>query len=107
MLSCDVYLCWPQTEHFPSDFSVCGAGLVRNSVDEPSVEGTCNVSGIDVRVVPESHGAAVLPWRPPVGQSVYSVPVGACVSSVVPWFFYVFPPDFCLVCAYEGGDLFV
>ena len=23
---------------------------------------------------------------------MYSVPVGACVSSVVPWFFYVFPP---------------
>ena len=21
--------------------------------------------------------------------------------------FYVFPPDFSLVCAYEGGDLFV
>ena len=38
---------------------------------------------------------------------MYSVPVGACVSSVVPWFFYVFSPDFCLVCAYEGGDLFV
>ena len=27
--------------------------------------------------------------------------------SVVPWFFNVFPPDFGLVCAYEGGDLFV
>ena len=27
--------------------------------------------------------------------------------SVVPWFFYVFPPDFCLVCAFEGGDFFV
>ena len=38
---------------------------------------------------------------------MYCVPVGACVSSVVPWFFYVFPPDFSLVCAYEGGDLFV
>ena len=35
---------------------------------------------------------------------MYSVPVGACVSSVVPWFFYVFPPDFSLVCAYEGED---
>ena len=33
--------------------------------------------------------------------------LGACVSSVVPWFFYVFPPDFCHVCAYEGGYLFV
>ena len=22
-------------------------------------------------------------------------------------FFYVFPPDFCLVCAYDGGYLFV
>ena len=29
---------------------------------------------------------------------MYSVPVDACVSSVVPWFFYVFPPDICLVC---------
>ena len=38
---------------------------------------------------------------------MYSVPVGACVSSVIPWSFYVFPPDFYLVCAYEGGDLFV
>ena len=35
------------------------------------------------------------------------VPVGACVSSVIPWFFDVFPPDICLVCVYEGGDLFV
>ena len=29
------------------------------------------------------------------------------MSSVVPWFFDVFLPDFCLVCAYEDGDLFV
>ena len=53
---------------------------MRNSVDELFVEGTCNVFGVDF---------------------------GACVSSVVPCFFYVFPPDFCLVCAYEGGDLFI
>ena len=39
--------------------------------------------------------------------TVYCVPVGACVSSVVPWFFDVFLPDFCLVCAYESGDLYV
>ena len=32
---------------------------------------------------------------------------GACVFPVVPWFFDVFPPDFCLVCVYEGGDFFV
>ena len=32
---------------------------------------------------------------------MYSVPVGACVSSVIPWFFYVFPQDFCLVCTYR------
>ena len=32
---------------------------------------------------------------------------GACVSSVIPWFFDVFPPDICLVCVYEGGDFFV
>ena len=38
---------------------------------------------------------------------MYYVPVGACVSSVVPWFIDVFPLNFCLVCAYEGGDLFV
>ena len=80
--------------YFPSNFSVCGAGLVRNSADELFVEGTSNVSGVDVCVVFESH-------------TVYSVPVGACVFPVVPWFFYVFPPDFGLVCAYEGGDLFV
>ena len=35
---------------------------------------------------------------------MYSVPVGACVFFVVPWFFNVFPPDFGLVCAYEVGD---
>ena len=40
-------------------------------------------------------------------QSVYGVPVGVCVFSGVPWFFNVFPPDFCLVCAYEGRDYFV
>ena len=38
---------------------------------------------------------------------MYCVPVGVWVSSVVPWFFDVFPPDICFVCAYEGGDLFV
>ena len=43
---------------------------MRNSVDEPFAEGTCNVFGVDVCVVPESHGAAVLPWWSPVGQSV-------------------------------------
>ena len=29
--------------YFPSNFSVRGVGLVRNSVDELFVEGTCNV----------------------------------------------------------------
>ena len=38
---------------------------------------------------------------------MYCVLVGAFVSYVVPWFIDVFPPDFCLVRAYEGGDLFV
>ena len=38
---------------------------------------------------------------------MYGVPVGACVCPVVPCFFDVFPPDFCLVCVYEGGDFFV
>ena len=38
---------------------------------------------------------------------MYCVPVGARVSSLIPWFFDVFPPDICLVCVYEGGDLFV
>ena len=38
---------------------------------------------------------------------VYGVPVGACVFPVVPWFFDVFPPDFCLVCVYEVRDFFV
>ena len=37
--------------YFPSIFSVCGAGLVRNSVDELFVEGTCNVFGVDVCVL--------------------------------------------------------
>ena len=35
------------------------------------------------------------------------VPVGACVSSVIPLFFDVFLPDICLICVYEGGDFFV
>ena len=67
MLSCDVYLCWLKTEYFPSDFSVCGAGLVRNSVDELFVEGTCNVFGVDVCVVLESSGVVVLLWWSFVG----------------------------------------
>ena len=37
---------------------------------------------------------------------MYCVPVGACVSSVIPWFFVVFTTDICLVCVYEGGYLF-
>ena len=49
----------------------------------------------------------VLLWWSFVCQSVYGVPVGACVFPVVPWFFDVFPPDFCLVCVYEDRDFFV
>ena len=51
-----------ETEYFPSDFSVCDVGLVRNSVDELFVEGTCNVFGVDVCVVLESYGVVVLLW---------------------------------------------
>ena len=36
-------------------FSVCGAGLVRNSVDELFVECTCDVFRVDVCVVFESY----------------------------------------------------
>ena len=43
--------------YFPINFSVCGVGLVRNSVDELFVEGTCN--GVDVCVVFESYGVVV------------------------------------------------
>ena len=32
-------------------FSVCGAGLVRNGVDELFVECTCDVFGVDVCVI--------------------------------------------------------
>ena len=46
--------------YFPSDFAVCGVGLVRNSVDELFVEGTCNVFGVDVCVVLECYGVVVL-----------------------------------------------
>ena len=80
---------------------------MRNSVDELFVEGTCNVFGVDVCVVLECYEVVVLLWWSFVGLTVYCVPVGVCVSPVVPWFFDVFPPDFCLVSAYEGGDLFV
>ena len=45
-----------------SDFSVCSVGLVRNSVDELFVEGTCNVFGVDVCVVLECYGVVVLLW---------------------------------------------
>ena len=38
--------------YFPSSFSVCGAGLVRNGVDELFVECTF---GVDVCVVFESY----------------------------------------------------
>ena len=48
--------------YFLSNFSVCGVGLVRNSVDELFVEGTCNVFGVDVCVVFESYGVVVLLW---------------------------------------------
>ena len=47
---------------FPGNFSVCGVGLVRNSVDELFVEGTCNVFGVGVYVVLESYGVVVLLW---------------------------------------------
>ena len=53
--------------YFPSNFSVCGVGLVRNSVDELFVEGTCNVFGVDVCVVFESYGVVVLLWWSFVG----------------------------------------
>ena len=32
--------------YFPSGFSVCGAGLVRNGADELFVECTCDVPGL-------------------------------------------------------------
>ena len=96
-----------ETEYFPSDFSVCGVGLGRNSVDELFVESTCNVFGVDVCVLLECYGVVVLLWWSFVGLTVYCVPVCACVSSVVPWFLDVFPPTVCLDCAYEGGDIFV
>ena len=41
--------------YFPRGFSVCGAGLVRNSVDELFVECTCDVFWVDVCVVFESY----------------------------------------------------
>ena len=41
--------------------------LVRNSVDELFVEGTCNVFGVDVCVVFESYGVVVLLWWSFVG----------------------------------------
>ena len=54
--------------YFPNNFSVCGVGLVRNSVDELFVEGTGNVFGfVDVCVVFESYGVVVLLWWSFVG----------------------------------------
>ena len=40
---------------------------MRNSVDELFVEDTCNVFGVDVCVVLESHGVVVLLWWSFVG----------------------------------------
>ena len=53
--------------YFPSNCSICGVGLVRNSVDELLVEGICNVFGVDVCVVFESYGVVVLLWLSFVG----------------------------------------
>ena len=53
--------------YFPSNFSVCGVGLMRNIVDELFVEGTCNVFGVDVCVVFESYEVVVLLWWSFVG----------------------------------------
>ena len=53
--------------YFHSNLSVCGVGLVRNSVDELFVEGTCNVFGVDVCVVFEGYGVVVLLWWSFVG----------------------------------------
>ena len=55
LFRCDDYLCWLQPAHFPRGPSVCGAGLVRNSVDEPFAECTCDVPRVDVCVVFESY----------------------------------------------------
>ena len=51
LFCCDDYL----SAYFPRGFSVCGAGLVRNSVDELFVECTCDVFRVDVCVVFESY----------------------------------------------------
>ena len=48
--------------YFHSNFTVCGVGLVRNSVDKLFVEGTCNVFGVDVCVLLESYGVVLLWW---------------------------------------------
>ena len=53
--------------YFPSNFPVCGVGLVWNSVDELFVESTCNVFGVDVCVVLEFYGVVVLLWWQFVG----------------------------------------
>ena len=55
LFCCDDHLCWLQSAYFPRGFSVCGAGLVRNSVDELFAECTCDVFRVDVCVVFESH----------------------------------------------------
>ena len=50
-----MFICVGCSVYFPSGFSVCGAGLVRNGVDELFVECTCDVFGVDVCVVFESY----------------------------------------------------
>ena len=48
-------------------FLVCGVGLVRNSVDELFVEGTCNVFGVYGCVVLECYRVVILLWWSFVG----------------------------------------
>ena len=57
-----MFICVGCSLYFPSNFSVCGVGLMGNSVDELFVEGTCNVFGVDVCVVFESYGVVLLWW---------------------------------------------
>ena len=85
----------------------CGVGFVRYSVNELFVECICDAFWVQVCVVFECYGVVVLLCWSFVSETMYCVPVNTCVSSVIPLFFDVFPPDICLVCVYEGGFFFI
>ena len=80
---------------------------MRNSVDELFVEGTCNVFGVNVRVILTMLWSCC-PVVVVIGVLDHVLCSSRCLCFVCdPMVFRCILPDICRVCAYEGGDLFV